>query len=108
LNFGLVVAVLRASPAWPQTSKPDAQEPGVIDGAIVDDTGAAIAGAKVTLSHEGISPGDEVLSREDGQFFFSKVLPGPYRLTVSAPGFAARPYQAFSIPARSRASRPFD
>jgi hypothetical protein len=39
LNFGLVVALLFcASPAWPQTSKPDAQEPGVIGGAIVDDT----------------------------------------------------------------------
>jgi hypothetical protein len=60
----------------------------MITGMIVDDTGAAIAGAKVTLSHEGISSGTDVLSREDGQFFLSKVSSGPYRLTVSAPGFA--------------------
>jgi hypothetical protein len=90
INFGLPVAlVLCASPAWPQTSRPEAQQsPGVINGTIVDDSGAAIGGAKVTLSHEGIVPGTEVLSREDGQFFFSNVSSGPYRLTVSAPGFA--------------------
>jgi len=91
LNFGLVVALLlHPSPAWPQTSKPDAREPGVISGSVVDDTGAAIAGAKVTLSHEAISPTEQVLSREDGQFLFPKVAAGPYRLTVSASGFAGK------------------
>jgi Carboxypeptidase regulatory-like domain len=89
-TFGLAVALhLCASPAWSQISKPEAQQSaGMINGTIVDDTGAAMAGAKVTLSHDGISPGTDVLSREDGQFFFSKVSSGPYRLTVSAPGFA--------------------
>ncbi len=73
ITFGLAVALhLCASPAWSQISKPEAQQSaGMINGTIVDDTGAAIAGAKVTLSHEGISPGTDVLSREDGQFFFS-------------------------------------
>jgi hypothetical protein len=90
ISFGLVVALLLCvSPAWPQTSKPDAQQStGMISGTIVDDAGAAIAGAKVTLSHDGISPGTEVLSREDGQFFFPRVSSGPYGLTVSASGFA--------------------
>jgi hypothetical protein len=90
IAFALAVAFhFCASPAWSQTSKPEAQQSaGMINGVIVDDTGAAIAGAKVTLSHEGISSGTDVLSREDGQFFFSKVSSGPYRLTVSAPGFA--------------------
>jgi hypothetical protein len=89
-TFGLAVALLLcASPAWSQISKPKAQQSaGMINGTIVDDTGAAIAGAKVTLSHEGISPGTDVLSGEDGQFFFSNVSSGPYRLTVSVPGFA--------------------
>ncbi|HEV3057012.1 MAG TPA: carboxypeptidase-like regulatory domain-containing protein, partial [Vicinamibacterales bacterium] len=62
----------------------------MISGTVVDDAGAGIAGARVALAHEGISPGTDVRSREDGQFFFSNVLPGPYRLTVSAPGFADR------------------
>ena len=60
----------------------------MINGTIVDDTGAAIAGAKVTLLQDGIAPGPEILSREDGQFSFPNVSSGPYRLTVSASGFA--------------------
>src|SRR5436309_15304313 len=89
ITFGLVVALLLyVSPAWPQTSQPDAQQSlGMITGTIVDDAGAAVAGAKVTLSHDDISSGTEVLSREDGQFFFPKVSSGPYRLSVSAAGF---------------------
>src|ERR1700674_3267501 len=56
ISFALAVALhLCASPAWSQISKPEAQQSaGMINGTIVDDTGAAIAGAKVTLSHEGI------------------------------------------------------
>jgi hypothetical protein len=90
INFGLaVVLLLCASPALPQTSKPDArQSPGIINGTIIDDTGAAIAGAKVALSHDGISRGTVVLSRADGQFSFQSVSSGPFRLTVSASGFA--------------------
>ena len=92
ITFGLVVALLLyVSPAWPQTLQPNAQQSlGMITGTIVDDAGAAVAGAKVTLSHDDISSGTEVLSREDGQFFFPTVSSGPYRLTVSASGFANR------------------
>jgi hypothetical protein len=90
INLGLAVAlVLCASAALPQTSEPDArQSPGIINGTIVDDTGAAIAGAKVTLWHDGTSPGTEALSRADGQFSFLNVSSGPFRLSVSASGFA--------------------
>jgi hypothetical protein len=90
MNAGLVVALLLcASPALPQTPVPDAQpSPGVINGRIIDDTGAGIAGATVTLSQDGISPGTGVLSRGDGQFSFPNVSSGPFRLTVSASGFA--------------------
>ena len=89
INCGLLVALLLcASPVLSQTSRPEPQQPGRLDGTIVDDAGAAIAGAKVALSHEGVSAGTEVLSREGGHFSFPKVSPGPYRLTVSASGFA--------------------
>jgi hypothetical protein len=90
INAGLAVALLLcASPALPQNSTPDAQPaPGIIKGTVIDDTGAAMAGAKVTLAHDGISPRTEVLSREDGQFSFPNVSSGPFRLTVSASGFA--------------------
>jgi hypothetical protein len=88
--FALAVALhFCASPAWSQIARPETQQAAeMINGVIVDDTGAAIAGAKVTLWHEGLSSLTDVLSREDGQFLLSKVPSGPYRLTVSAPGFA--------------------
>ena len=54
MNFGWVVALLLyAAPALPQTSTPDAQQPAGIVNGTIDDTGAAISGAKVTLSHDG-------------------------------------------------------
>jgi Carboxypeptidase regulatory-like domain len=91
MNFGVVVALLLyAAPASPQTSTPGAQQPaGVVNGTIVDDTGSAIPGAAVTLRHEGgSSQVAEVSSRADGRFSFSNIPSGPFRLTVSAPGFA--------------------
>jgi hypothetical protein len=73
----------------PQTLKPDVEpSPGIINGTIIDDTGAAIVGAKVALWHDGISPGSEILSREQGQFSFPNVSSGPFRISVSASGFA--------------------
>ena len=84
-----VALLLCASSASPQTSHLDAQSsPGIVNGTITDDTGAAVAGARVTLSHDDPSPGTRVVSRVDGQFSFPNVPSGPFRVTVSAPGFA--------------------
>ena len=86
----MVALLLYAAPALPQTSTPGAQQPaGIVNGTIVDDTGSAISGATVTLSHDGgFSPAAEISSRPDGQFSFSNIPSGPFHLTVSAPGFA--------------------
>jgi hypothetical protein len=91
-NVRLAIALLLcASPAMPQASKPDLlPSTGVINGRIVNDNGAAIAGAKVTLSHDGSSPSIKALARADGRFSFPNVPAGPFRLAVSASGFAAQ------------------
>lgn len=91
MRFGLIIALLLyTAPASSQALVQDARPPvGVINGTIVDDTGAAISGAKVTLSpDDGSSPAVDVFSRADGQFSFSNVRPGRFRLAISAPGFA--------------------
>ena len=65
VTFGLVIALLfSADSALPQTSTPEAVQPsGMLNGTIVDDTGAAIASARVTLSpDDGRRPAVEVLS----------------------------------------------
>ena len=92
VNLGLAVALLLfASPALPQTANFDAQQsPGTINGSIVDDSGAAISGATITLSQDGVVPAREVRSQPDGQFTLTNVSSGPFRLTVSAAGFGDR------------------
>jgi hypothetical protein len=74
-----------------QTSAGEQQHPehhaGSISGKVVDQSGANIAGAIVKLMHEHQSSGLEVTSDEDGLFAFSNVDPGPFKLTISAPGF---------------------
>ena len=84
-----MVFLLFASPARPQTPAPGAPEsPGIVNGTVVDETGAAIAGARVSLTHAGTSAGIDVLSSADGRFSYPSVPAGPFRLTVSSPGFA--------------------
>jgi hypothetical protein len=80
---------------------------GSISGTVLDQTGAVLAGARVSLtrtgenrtgenpagedqSSEGQARKHEILSGEDGQFSFASVAPGPFRLTITAAGFATQ------------------
>jgi hypothetical protein len=74
------------SPADNQVSIPPSA--GTISGTVVDASGAAIAGALVTLAGEEKSAKRRVLSGDDGQFAFSNVPPGMFQITVTAPNFA--------------------
>src|SRR5215469_5660760 len=73
----------------PQVAQPQA---GSVSGKVVDQSGAEIAGAVVKLTHEGESTELEVTSDEDGQFMFSSVGPGAFRLTISFPGLASQEF----------------
>lgn len=83
---GLTIALLLcAAPALPQTAKAEAPPLlGVLHGTIVDDTGAAIPGATISLAQDGTTATTEVVSRENGQFSFPPVSSGSFHLTVSA------------------------
>lgn len=61
---------------------------GSVSGAVVDPSGAAIAGARVGLKREDQSTNQEARTGEDGQFFFGNIAPGPFQLTIAAEGFA--------------------
>ncbi len=67
-----------------------ARQAGSISGKVVDQSGANIVGAVVKLIHEGESSELEVTSGKDGQFVFSNVAPGAFRLTFSFPGLASQ------------------
>jgi hypothetical protein len=78
-----------ASTYWQQT---DQQQSGSISGTVVDQSGARITGALVKLVREGELSGAEVLSDDNGQFSFSNVAPGPFRLTITSEGLTPQEF----------------
>ncbi len=58
----------------------------------MDQSGAVIAGARVTLTGEDRSINHEVVSGADGQFSFAGIAPGPFQLTITSAGFATQTY----------------
>jgi hypothetical protein len=96
LSLGLIV-LFWTHPSLAQSQQPpaagqamDQQSSGRIIGTILDQTGAAVAGARVTLAREDQSPNQDVVSGDDGQFSFSGVAPGPFHLTITSEGFATQ------------------
>jgi hypothetical protein len=85
----LIVLLSSASFAAAQAASPNAQQPfGTISGAVVDDTGTAVQGARVMLSYGAAAASLENFTGTDGRFSFSNVPPGSFMLTVTAAGFA--------------------
>lgn len=74
--------------ALPARQAPEAQAAGRISGSVVDQTGAVVAGARVRLTRDALSPAQETLTDDAGQFFFFDVQPGAFQLAVAADGFA--------------------
>jgi hypothetical protein len=90
LLLGLIFCVSPTSAQLTPQQQPPAL--GSITGNVVDSSGAAIVGAKVTLSLDPPSPKQEVMSGDDGQYSFPSIPPGPFQLTVSAASFATRTF----------------
>ncbi len=78
--------------ALAQSQQPDQRLSGSINGTVVDQTGAVVAGARVRLSREDQSLNQEVLSGDDGQFSFADIAPGPFQLTITVAGFATQTF----------------
>jgi len=69
------------------TAPVTAQESSVLQGSVVDERGGLVVGAQVSLddgrAHKYVTTTDK-----EGHYHFVAVSPGPYRLIVSAAGFA--------------------
>lgn len=75
----------------PDTPTPQTIQPASITGTITDRDGAAIANAKITLSHPVLpSAEQQAISGPNGTFSFTNVTPGSFQLTIAAPGFATQ------------------
>ena len=66
----------------------DSQSLSTISGRILDQSGTPVGGAHVTLSREGETQDREVITDDDGKFFFADVAPGLVRVTVTSEGLA--------------------
>jgi len=61
---------------------------GALRGEVQDATAARVAGAQITLQSKGSSTTREATANERGEFRIEGLLPGSYRVTVTAKGFA--------------------
>jgi len=66
------------------------QQPGSIGGTVVDQSGAIVPGAQVSLSRENPGIHQQAVTGTDGQFLFVNLSPGPFRLAITSTGFAAQ------------------
>jgi hypothetical protein len=86
LRFALVVlaaGVLLTSRLWAQSEATT----GVIEGTVVDPTGAALPGASVSLKNTGTNFEQTLTTNQQGRFRGLLLPLGPYRVTVTLSGF---------------------
>src|SRR5215469_16496 len=74
--------LLHVTTAWSQNSN------GTLRGEVQDISGARLAGANVRITASGSSMTRDVTANNRGEFRVEGLLPGQYRVAVSAQGFA--------------------
>ena len=82
LTLGLLFGLLPG--AWAQSQATT----GVIEGTVVDESGAAVPGASVVLKNTATNFERQVTTDKDGRFRGLLLPLGPYKVTVSLKGFA--------------------
>src|SRR5579863_2083618 len=60
---------------------------GSIVGAVTDPSGAALSGAKVTITDIAKGTKSEVSTNESGNFTKGQLIPGQYQVSIEASGF---------------------
>src|SRR6516162_9516634 len=73
---------------------------GSILGTVRDASGAAIAGAQVTLTNLGTSAMRTETTDESGDYAFRNIDVAVYNLTITAPGFRTQTLQGIALTAR--------
>jgi hypothetical protein len=69
---------------------------GRVSGTVVDQSGAFISGAVVTLTSGDKSV--DARSDDNGQFSFANIAPGPFQLSINAPTFATQTFSGVLQP----------
>jgi len=77
-----IALLIFARVAWAQTSAT-----AIVSGIVTDPTGAVVSGASVELLDTATNQTRKQTTNEAGQYVFTQVLPGTYKLTVTMAGF---------------------
>src|SRR5215470_13414198 len=72
---------------------------GSVLGTVTDQQGAAIAGAKVTVTSVGKGTSEETTSNADGNYTVSHLIPDVYNVRIEATGFKAYEVKAIQVSA---------
>ncbi|NWF83341.1 MAG: TonB-dependent receptor [Bryobacteraceae bacterium] len=75
---------------------------GSISGTVTDQSGAAIPGAEITLVNVDTSQTRQTTSSGNGDFVFTQILPGTFRLSVTAKGFKKYEQTGFVLTSTER------
>jgi carboxypeptidase family protein len=90
----------------PTDGSPVVRDPGSIVGTVLDQTGSVAVGAIVRLTTEDKSFSREVASGDNGQFSFTNVPAGPFKITVNASGFGDQGFAGELAPGQTYLVRP--
>src|SRR5438067_1865831 len=80
--FLVCAAFLAALQLFAQT------ETGQLTGTVMDPTGAAVSGARLTAQSVATGASRSVTTSTDGAYVLTNLLPGEYTVSVTTPGFA--------------------
>ncbi len=83
----LVLTVLIAASFVPNLSGQTTISTGSIQGTIIDQAGAVLAGAKVTITNKGTGHSFSVTTTSAGAYTSGALIPGEYTVRVEAKGF---------------------
>jgi Carboxypeptidase regulatory-like domain len=74
-----------------------AEESSSVAGIVLDATGATVPGAAVSLTHGDRTQVHTKVSNANGEFNFTGIVPGSYRVIVNAQGFAPFTSAEFAV-----------
>src|SRR3989441_4190206 len=89
--FSFLVWVVAASLVWAQLPT------STLNGIVTDPQGAAVAGAKVTLSSKAPGLTRDTSTGSEGQYVFANLPPGDYDIRIETQGFATREFKGVRL-----------
>ena len=84
----LALVVLTALLTLSATTAAAQGQSSAVQGKVVDESGGALPGVTVVVTHQGSGVFRQVVSNADGSYFLTGILPGPYRVTADLTGFS--------------------